>query len=789
MRMFTRLFCQQMGMLLVLLLVFPPYLSSQDFSQQIQIHLQKHAASKGLKTTDIQDWVISDQFQTKHNGLTHVHIQQTHQGIRIHNALANFAIKDGVVLHMASRLQKKIAQRATATTPTITPAQAIASAAQALDVASPVNLRQISSDDPRHFVFSGGGISQDNIPVKLMYQPGPEGELFLVWDLVINEIGSQHWWSARIDALNGTLRDANDWVVRCEFPGHADQPHSHRHEEMQAANTFGKDLHMTAMPLMLPGQYRVFPFKTESPNHGPRVLVDEPADTIASPFGWHDTNGILGAEFTITRGNNVFAYEDRNANNAPGYSPDGGAALIFDHPLNLNHAAPNYEDAAITNLFYLNNVMHDMWYQYGFDEQAGNFQQNNYGNGGTGNDYVEAEAQDGGGTNNANFATPADGGNGRMQMFLWTGGQFDRDGDFDNGIIAHEYGHGISNRLTGGPGQSGCLRTFFAGQFTEQMGEGWSDYFAIIMTLDPNNLDRGIGTFAVNQATTGLGIRPARYSPDFTVNGFTYDDTNNGGLSAPHGVGFVWCTMLWDMTIKLVNQYGFDPDFYNGTGGNNIAMQLVMDGMKLQPCNPGFVDGRDAILLADQINNGGANQCLIWDAFAARGLGASASQGSALNRFDQVENFNLPVSCATAPPNSIFGLNQLDCGNTVQFTDFSAGAIGSRLWLFGDGQTDSVLNPTHTYLNSGVYQVSLIVSNPFGADTMTNTLTINLPNGPGPMLADQNICTGQNVVFAIPSSSTFIWYNADGEALDSNNFYITLPLTDNDSFYVSEIIK
>ena len=74
--------------------------------------------------------------------------------------------------------------------------------------------------------------------------------------------------------------------------------------------------------------------------------------------------------------------------------------------------------------------------------------------------------------------------------------------------------------------------------------------------------------------------------------------------------------MLWDMTWELIGVYGLDPDIYNGTGGNNIAMQLVIDGMKLTPCNPGFVDARDAILLADELNNGGANQASIWAAFA-----------------------------------------------------------------------------------------------------------------------------------------------------------------------------
>ena len=64
---------------------------------------------------------------------------------------------------------------------------------------------------------------------------------------------------------------------------------------------------------------------------------------------------------------------------------------------------------AVQNLFYLNNVIHDILYRHGFNEAAGNFQIDNFGNGGAGDDPVQAEAQDGGGTDNANFATPADG--------------------------------------------------------------------------------------------------------------------------------------------------------------------------------------------------------------------------------------------------------------------------------------------------------------------------------------------------------------------------------------------
>ncbi|MBK6831172.1 MAG: M36 family metallopeptidase [Flavobacteriales bacterium] len=344
------------------------------------------------------------------------------------------------------------------------------------------------------------------------------------------------------------------------------------------------------------------------------------------------------AEYTITRGNNVWAQEDANGNNGTGASPTS-ATLDFDYAINLGGAPGTYQNAAITNLYYWNNIIHDVWYPYGFDEVSGNFQSNNYGRGGTGNDYVLADAQDGGGTNNANFATPADGATPRMQMYVWNLTTPNRDGDLDNGIIAHEYGHGISNRLVGN--SVNCLTN------AEQMGEGWSDWIGLMMTIEPGDqgIDRrGIGTYVLGQGVTGGGIRPAPYSTDFAQNSFTYAATNNTGtIAQPHGIGFVWCSILWEVTWELINTYGFDPDIYNGTGGNNIAMHLVIEGMKLTPCNPGFVDARNAILNADAALYGGVHQATMWNAFARRGLGVSASQGSTASRTDQTEAYDTPA--------------------------------------------------------------------------------------------------------------------------------------------------
>ncbi|MGH7357509.1 MAG: M36 family metallopeptidase, partial [Candidatus Rokuibacteriota bacterium] len=174
-----------------------------------------------------------------------------------------------------------------------------------------------------------------------------------------------------------------------------------------------------ASPVADGSSYRVYP--QESPDDSDRVLFTNPADGFASPFGWHDTDGVAGPEFTITRGNNTHTYTDRDNDGTQdtGGSPDGGVGLDFDFPIDLNEHAQYNVPANITNMFRWCNVVHDLMYLYGFDEASGNFQVSNYGRGGTGGDDVRCEGMDGSGQSNANFSTPAeDGGRPRMQTMI-----------------------------------------------------------------------------------------------------------------------------------------------------------------------------------------------------------------------------------------------------------------------------------------------------------------------------------------------------------------------------------
>jgi hypothetical protein len=144
---------------------------------------------------------------------------------------------------------------------------------------------------------------------------------------------------------------------------------------------------------------------TNQPPEVARLLITTNAlDTNASPNGWIDDGN------NETRGNNVDAYVDRDGNDQPdGPRPSGSPFRIFDFPLDLTQDPVTYTNASVVNAFYWNNWMHDRLYELGFTEAAGNFQVNNFGRGGLGNDPVEAETQQGSDYNNSSFSAFPDG--------------------------------------------------------------------------------------------------------------------------------------------------------------------------------------------------------------------------------------------------------------------------------------------------------------------------------------------------------------------------------------------
>ncbi len=661
--------------LLAVALFAAPVVLAQNATDEAQAHLQRNAFRYGLVETDLTDLAITDTYTSRQSGTTHVYLRQQANGIEIIGAEFTVALdRKGHVFHAVGNGASALAQRALATSPSVTAEAAAAIVARDAGLSPSESFQVLSMESGRapQVTLSQAGIAEEPVTARLVYHLDRDDNLALAWQVGLYERGAQHYWQAYIDAESGRVLAREDLVIHDTF-GEAKH-----HGEMVTSLAPLAPTAPVAGPLALAGSYRVYPYPVESPNHGDRVLIADADDAEASPFGWHDTDGSAGAEYTISRGNNVHAYQDsNNSNSSSGDEPDGGASLLFDFPIDLNQEPSAYRPASVTNLFYWNNIYHDIMWHYGFDEPSGNFQVNNYGRGGVGNDDVRAEAQDGGGTCNANFFTPSDGSRPRMQMYISSGGAFgcnsnpvQRDGSLDNAVIIHEYAHGVSNRLVGGPSNVSCLGSFST---PEQMGEGWSDLYGLLMSIEPGDTGadaRGIGTWLFGQGADGEGIRDYPYSTDMAVNPQTYAFTRTAIV--PHGVGSVWAEIAWEVTWELIDNYGFDLDLYNFTGtasdaGNVVMMALLTEGMKLMPCNPGFVDARDGILAADQALYGGLHIDDLWAAFARRGLGIGADQGSSGTNSDNVEDFAEPE---TIPPTPVTDLaaSAASLGITLNWT-------------------------------------------------------------------------------------------------------------------------
>ena len=375
--------------------------------------------------------------------------------------------------------------------------------------------------------------------------------------------------------------------------------------------------------------------------------------TTGSPNGWIDDGN------NTTTGNNADAFVDRDFDGQPdGPRPQGNPTRVFDFPQDLTQDPLTYSNASTVQLFYWCNWYHDRLYDLGFTEAAGNFQENNFGRGGLGNDSITCFVQAGadvGIADNSMFGTGPDGIHGECYMFIFSGTNPDRDGSLDTDVVLHEMTHGTSQRLVGGGVLMSALQS-------DGMGEGWSDFYAL--SLQSQAGDDVNGCYAsggyVTYQFVGLslpnyyfGIRHFPYSTDMAKNPFTFKDIDRAQISSHAGVprsplypfdpreadevhhsGEVWCMTLWEVRANLITKFGYP--------GNQLMLQLVTDGMKLCPVNPNFLQSRDAILLADRINNGGANQGEIWRGFAKRGMGVSASSPDSSTTAGVVEAFDAP---------------------------------------------------------------------------------------------------------------------------------------------------
>jgi extracellular elastinolytic metalloproteinase len=325
------------------------------------------------------------------------------------------------------------------------------------------------------------------------------------------------------------------------------------------------------------------------------------------PDDWVEAGGAIG--------NSVFAHLGDSGPTIQGQQ--SGGRVVFDP------ADAVGDDQKVLNIFYFNCVMHDYFYLLGFREADGNFQRQNFGRGGIASDRVDARSYPGAVWGTASMGTPVDGGSPVMKMGLVT--STGRHTAFDSTVVFHEFMHGVTNRLVGGPMNVRALDAPQSGG----MGEGWGDYIACTITGRTV-----VGSWVVNRPN---GIRGFRYDSNFPDN---FGDIGTGRYDEVHNIGEIWCATLMEVNRNI------DAPF---------AMQLVVDALKLSPANPSFLDMRDAILAALDAQRAAnrvdaatylAKRHGIWSAFAKFGMGPGArSNGAFLDGI--VPDFTVPEGPAS----------------------------------------------------------------------------------------------------------------------------------------------
>ncbi len=674
----------------------------------------------GLSAEDLAGYEVTDSVYSAVSGATHIYLRQTHLGLPVYNAQLHVNVnRDGRILSVNNAFVPNLAAAVSGAAPSLRGDEAVAAAALHLGhqlKALPATLKAAVGDQ-QETLIAGDGLSLEAINAKLMWMPVRAGDVRLVWNFQIQTLDYRHWYDLTVDAESGQVWTRFDWTNS--------------------------------------GTYRVYQEPDESPLHGSqgRTLVVNPEDPV-SQNGWF-SGGTMD-------GNNVHACPDASPSNNVCDSNPQCSGTTCDFPINLSQSPSNYIPAATANLFYWNNLIHDVQYQYGFDEAGGNFQENNFGLGGAGSDSVNADAQDGGGNCNANFATPTDGGNPRMQMYTCTNASPARDGDLDNGVIVHEYGHGISIRQVGGPGNSSCLNN------SQQAGEGWSDWFALAYTHEPGDAgtdSRGIGTYLFGQAPNGPGIRDLPYSTNPAVNNWTYESIS--GASIPHGVGSRWAQAAWEVYWALVDEHGFEADLHNfnisdpNEAGNKRAMYYINEGLKNTACSPTFVNNRDGIIQAATDSFGGEDVCLIWEAFAAFGLGTDAISGGS-GSTNPTNGFSIPQICSEPPP---------DCTNEISGQDFESGAQG---WTASGASTCT----TGTFI---VGTPDATAWQPGGGNPGQAFFTQNNPGGIGTDDVDGGTCEALSPVVSGSGDMTIIfdYFHGQRDAGDDANDGFSIEVLNN----------
>ncbi len=667
--------------------------SNQEAPMVVQNFISLNRQLYGLSNEDLETLVVVRKSvsrgspvvrETVKQSLNHIALDQRWQGRQVYPAtLVGSVTGDGRLTNLSGEVVPNLAAAVNADAATLTPLEALEQAAGSIgasfDAAQHAVISGPSGDEQRQTLAKGSDFGED-VPMRLIYYVVARDNVRLVWEVTATKTGDEITYHVLVDAIDGDILlrqsltdfDTPRWRVYAQ--------------ELSVPTEDPKD---DMRPYDSPTPRSPGPAAPDG-TQGVAVaaqLIQTNGEPVASPEGW------IPAGETTPTGNNVVSFVDLDGD----YNPDAGeqptAVMVevggvdtrtFDFAVDFTSAPDTAvnEDAAATNVFFMGNWFHDRLFQLGFDEAAGNFQDNNFTPDGVDGDRVKARLHVG--TDNSTFSTPVADGTccPRLNAYTFTGPDPDRDAALDQEIVLHEFTHGLTHRIIGGPNVKGLSP--YSGQ-TGSMGDGYSDWYAMTLLAEggdaaAGNLGEGAwSTFHFLDGLSSLdaadpfdfafvdnyyyGIRRYPYSTDMTRSPLTLADVdpaqyNNDGVAMSpffvefiayytdkgyagdidmheadevHNAGEIWALALWEVRANLVADHGFAI-------GNELALQLVTDSLFLLPNGPSMIEARDAVLLADLARTGGANLCRIWEGFAKRGFGVGAQTPNNNNLAGVVED-------------------------------------------------------------------------------------------------------------------------------------------------------
>lgn len=546
----------------------------RDYVRRALTHVQQIGRALGLAPEQPPEFVADPEHQTTSSGAVAVHLQQQYKGIPLYEATETVRFDpDGRLTEVAGRTHT--VERDLQVAPVLTAEEGLRRAAAyvaqpddepatdpfgqslappTVDLADfePVVTTVHAGRSDRAVTFHAEPF-EGPVTVSLLWFPIGE-TLRLSWHMVLG-IPAGPQYRVLVDAADGQILLCRQlaWTI------------------LGRARVFLRDGGTAPETVQLPLPLDRYP------------VTAREAIPAGFPDDWLVDDSTDGANARVRLADGRMARARR----------DGSIAVFDPTP------GPQDDDQLIVNLLAFCGLMHDVLYVLGFREADGNFQRDNRGRGGLPADPVRATVYPAPVWGTANMRTPPDGTAPEMNMGLVasTGRHTALDGD----VVMHEYTHGLTERLVGGPLDTNSLD----GPQSSGMGEGWGDYMACVL-----NGRETVGSWVVNRST---GIRRFRYDEDYPG---TYADLGHPDYSEVHDIGELWCATLLAVNRRI---------------GTTLGAQLVVDALKLSASNPSLLAMRDAILVAArdyaaQLDEADRENLTygIWEAFARFGMGPGA---------------------------------------------------------------------------------------------------------------------------------------------------------------------